>query len=293
MRFGFRLYAMPLAAALVLPPRGGAAEEKPLIYVGLPPQRWLVRQLAGERVDIGLLLQPGQNPHTFEPTARQVRALTAARGYLMMGLPFERALIAKARGAQPGLAVWDVTTNLARRVPHAAGRPPAADEDDGGCEGADPHVWLSPAGMAVLASNTACALARLDPGGRAAYEAQLPPLCERIRRLDDALRATLAPMRGRIMLTYHASWGYFADAYGLRQVSIEAEGRAPAARQLAALIELAKTNRIRRIFTEPPYDPKPAETVARQIGATVEVIDPLAEAWDENLRRVAERVSAP
>ncbi|MEI6211421.1 MAG: zinc ABC transporter substrate-binding protein, partial [bacterium] len=89
-----------------------------------------------------------------------------------------------------------------------------------------------------------------------------------------------------------ASWGYLTDAYGLRMVSIESEGRAPAARQLAAMIDLAREAKVRRIFTEPPYDPKPCQTLARQIGAEVVTIDPLAESWDTNLRAIAEQIRA-
>ena len=73
-------------------------------------------------------------------------------------------------------------------------------------------------------------------------------------------------------------------------MSIEAGGRAPAARQLAALIDLAKQEKVRRVFTEPPYDPKPSRTLANQIHAEVATIDPLAEAWDANLRAVAAQV---
>lgn len=266
-----------------------AAADKPLVYVGLPPQRWLVQQLASNRVEVGLLLQPGQNPHTFEPTARQVRQFAAARCYLMMGLPFERALVKKAQAVQPTLMVWDITTNVLRRLPPAGHHPDAAD-DDGCCEGADPHVWLTPSNLLVLASNTACALAMADPAGRDTYAARLADLRLRLTQLDVELRSRLAPVRGGVMFTYHASWGYFTDAYGLRQVSIEVEGRAPAARQLAVLIDLARKERVRRVFSEPPYDPKPAQTVAQQIGAHVVIIDPLAETWDENLRAVVEQV---
>ena len=266
------------------------AAGQPLVYVGLPPQRWLVRQLAGERVQAGLLLSPGQNPHTFEPTARQVKDLCAAQEYLMMGLPFERALVQKVQAINPGLQVLDMAAHVPRRVLPSHAHPAGEVDDDGCCEGADPHVWLTPAAMAIMASNTVAALLQVDPEGRGTYEARLAQLQKRLSLLDAELHATLAPVRGGVLLTYHASWGYFTDAYGLRQVSIEAEGRAPAARQLAALIDLARLAQVRRVFTEPPYDPKPSRTLADQIHAEVAIIDPLAEEWDTNLRAVAAQV---
>ena len=267
-----------------------AATEKPLIYVGLPPQRWLVQQLAGERVQTGLLLAPGQNPHTFEPSARQVKEFTAAQGFLMMGLPFERALVQKVKAINPGLRVIDMAAGVPRRMQHAHAS--GEKDDDGCCEGADPHVWLTPAAMGIMASNTVQALLTFDPEGKDFYTARNAALQARLTRLDAELRVLLLPVRGGVLLTYHASWGYFADAYGLRQLVIEAEGRAPAARQLAALIDQASQAQVRKVFTEPPYDPRPSQTVANQIHAEVAVIDPLAEEWDANLLEISRQVCA-
>ena len=199
----------------------------------------------------------------------------------------------KIQATNPSLLVRDVAAGVPRRMAPRHVRHPGDAEDADGCsEGADPHVWLTPAAMAILASNTVAALSACDPAGRGTYEARLMLLREQCARLDVALRTLLAPVRGGVMLSYHASWGYFTDAYALRQVAIETEGRAPAARQLAALIDLAKQEKVRRIFLEPPYDPRPGQTLARQIHAEVVIIDPLAEDWDTNLRRIAEQVRA-
>ena len=290
-RLGWRLAGVWVACSCLC----ATAAERPLVYVGLPPQRWLVQQLASNRVQVGLLLAPGQNPHTFEPTSRQVREMSAAQVYLMMGLPFERALVKKVQAVNSGLRVIDVTTGVPRRIQPAHAHAHGADEnhdEDGCCEGADPHVWLTPDAMTTLASNTVAALVALDPAGKGEYEARLAHLRERMARLDSELRTLLAPVRGGVLLTYHASWGYFTDAYGLQQVAIEAEGRAPAARQLAEVIDLAKKERVRKVFTEPPYDPRPSQTLARQIGAEVEIVDPLTEEWDTNLRAIAEKIRA-
>ncbi len=269
------------------------AAATPVVYVGIPPQRWLVQQLASNRVQIGLLLAPGQNPHTFEPTSRQVRDLAAAQVYLLMGLPFERALVTKVKAINPRLRVYDLGAGIPRRSSAVHRHLGDSDHAHDACaEGSDPHVWLTPAAMGRMASNAVAALVALDPEGEGIYAARLSLLQERLARLDTDLRTLLTPALGGVMLTYHASWGYLTDAYGLRMVSIEAEGRAPAARQLAAMIDLAREAKVRRIFTEPPYDPKPCQTLARQIGAEVVTINPLAESWDTNLRAIAEQIRA-
>ena len=148
------------------------AAPKPIVFVTIPPQRWLVRTLAGEAVEVELLVAPGQNPHTFEPTGRQLARLARAQGWLTIGLPFERTLLAKARATRPGLAEYPVHAGVPR-----LGAPPHPSHDHGhahatatganeACcapEGDDPHLWLAPRNMAQLATNTCQALQPLLP----------------------------------------------------------------------------------------------------------------------------------
>lgn len=264
----------------------GAQEAvRPLIFVTIPPQRWLVRELAGASFDTQLLVAPGRDPHSFEPTARQLAALARARAWLTIGLPCERPLLAKARGARPDLREVATHAGLRRRQAehHHHG-------DDGADDGADPHVWLAPGHMARIATNTCRALVEIDPGNGARYAAALAELTRRLAVLHAELAAELQPVKGGSFWVYHPSWGYFAEEYGLRQVAIEEEGRAPAARQLARLVAAARASHVGTIFADPQYDPAPVNNLARQMKAAVVMLDPLAEDWERNLRAVARAV---
>ena len=90
-------------------------------------------------------------------------------------------------------------------------------------------------------------------------------------------------------MVFHPSWGYFARQYGLEQVPIEIEGKAPKPAQLAELIGHAKEQNIQIIFVQPQFSRKSAEVVAREIGGKVVFADPLAEDWLQNLADVAEK----
>ncbi len=279
---GFVLLGLVAAAAEVR----AAEERKPLVFVSIPPQRWVVRELAGDRVDVELVLPGGQNPHLYEPSARQAIALSRADLCLLLGLPFEKQVMAKALAARPNLR----QVTLAAGVPRLGGAhehehdhaPGAACSQDG----TDPHIWLAPGPMQVIAVETAQALMTVDSAGAARYPAALERLTNRIERLTRELRTTLAPHPGGLVVVYHPSWGYFAEAFGLEQVAVEDEGRAPPARQLARLIERARTAGVKTVFTEPQFDRRPAETLARQLNGRVVIVDPLAEDWEANLRQV-------
>ncbi|MDD5705839.1 MAG: zinc ABC transporter substrate-binding protein [Kiritimatiellae bacterium] len=280
-----RCVALCLLAATV------QAAQKCSLFVSIPPQRWLVERLAGASVEVYLMITPGQNPHAFEPTARQLTALAQSQAWLTIGLPFERALLAKARGARPDLLELPVDTGVARLHADTHAH---ADEHGDACEvdGADPHIWLAPGPMAQIATNTCLALVQLDPGNRTRYETALTKLTAEIAALRADIAARLSAARGGAFWVYHPSWGYFADAFDLRQVAIEAQGRSPSARQLAKVLAEGRAHGVRTLFADPQFDPRPVQALARQLSADVVFLDPLAEDWAANLRQVAERIAA-
>ena len=95
--------------------------------------------------------------------------------------------------------------------------------------------------------------------------------------------------RGSFMV-FHPAWGYFADAYGLRQVPVEIEGKEPKARELDEFIKHARELGVKAIFVQPQYSPKTAQTIAEAVGGRLVEADDLAPDWEKNLRQVAEQI---
>ena len=281
--------ACGLGAVLLSAWTAGAAE-RPVVFVSIAPQAWLVKRVAGEAVEVQTLLTSGANPHTFEPTARQVKSLAGASLYFTVGLPFEAPLASRAGRLNPGLKVTGMDAGIAKRG--------AGDHDHDHGEhghvctaGGDPHIWLAPQLMCAMASNTVAALEQLMPEQRAALQERLGRSVAEIRAVDRDVRAKLQPLTLRTWVVYHPSWGYFAEAYGLSLQVIEEDGKAPSARHLAEVIRAAQTAGVKRVFTEPQYDKRPAQTLAAQLGARLDVIDPLQEEWPALMREVASKLA--
>jgi zinc transport system substrate-binding protein len=97
---------------------------------------------------------------------------------------------------------------------------------------------------------------------------------------------------GRAFLVFHPSWGYLAADYDLEQVPIEVQGKEPSAREMAAIVDLARKRSIHVVFAQPQRSRRAAEAVAASIDARVVLADPLAADWAENLRRVARELRA-
>ncbi len=97
---------------------------------------------------------------------------------------------------------------------------------------------------------------------------------------------------GLRFMVFHPSWGYFAHAYGLKQVPIEIEGKDPKPAELQELIEHARNEGVKVIFAQPQFSDKSARLVAKEIGGQVVFADPLAEDWMSNLMAVANKFKA-
>lgn len=276
----------------------GQAAPKSRCFVGVPPVAWFAERLAGPLAEVQVLAPPGASPHTFEPTPKQVAALSRAQVYFSLRLPFEEKILPRVLAANPGLKVVDLTQGMSLRQlseeeeeAEGAGHGHGHDKDHAAGQ-ADPHVWLSPALARVMADNLAQGLASVDPAHADQYQANRERLEREIAELDQRLAQVLAPLKGREFLVYHPAFGYLGDAYGLRQVPVELEGKEPGPKRLARLIEAARQRGVRVVFVQPQFPSASARRLAEAIGGAVVALDPLARDWAANLERLAREIEA-
>lgn len=256
------------------------------VIVSILPQEYFVERIGGGLVKVSVMVQPGASPATYEPKPRQMAALSEADIYFAIGVPFENTWLKKIASANPKLNVVH-TDQFIKKIPmeqhHDHGkrehREPAIP---------DPHIWLSPPLVMMLARNMLEALQEADPTHRSAYEANYRAFVSELLDLDAELRDLFAQKKGLQFIVFHPSWGYFAQAYGLKQVPIEIQGKEPKPAQLQKLIAHARRNDIRVVFVQPQFSSRSARQIAREIGGQVAVADPLARNWMENLRQQAQ-----
>jgi zinc transport system substrate-binding protein len=266
----------PLAALLALLLAAGACarearSDRPVVAVSMLPLGWLVERIAGDLVQVEVMIPPGASEVSFEPALPQLQAASRASLYVKLGHPafeFEAAWLDDLLASRAELPVVDA----------CAGLPLRPD---------DPHVWTSPRAMAGMARNVATALERILPEHAAALHERLRMLLADIDALDAELRAAFADRHGARFVVLHPAWGYLAADYGLEQIALEREGKEPGVRELAERVAQARADRIRVVFVQPQLDARSASALAAEIGADVESLDPLAADWAANLRHVA------
>jgi zinc transport system substrate-binding protein len=264
--------------------------EKVRIFVTVAPQAFLAERIGGNAVAVHTLVGNGQDPHTFEPTPRQATALAGANLFFTVDVPFEKQLLAKITGSNPNLQIADSTRGISR-LPITEFHHEGDAHDKHSANGADPHIWLAPDNLRIMADNMATELCIALPEQKETFHRNLLSLQNEISAVDKQLRTTLAPHRGKTFYVFHPAFGYFAHAYGLKQKSVEINGKSPTPRQLSALIRQAREDRVRTIFVQPQFDSKSADTVAQAINGTVVSIDPMAREVLRNLATIAAAIA--
>ncbi len=291
--------AFALAIAVSFAGCGSTAADRPTgeslpVFAGIPPVAYLVEQIGGRHVKVDVLVQPGQDPHTFEPTPQQVLALSRAAAFFEIGMPFERVLLEKVRDGNRRLVVVDTTRGIEKRKMDApcceSGDDHDHDEEAAGEP--DPHVWLSPALLKVQAQDIEAALEQIDAAHAPEYRQNLAALVERLDAVEQYARKMLEPYHGRAFYVYHPGFGYFADAFGLKEKAIEAGGRTPAARQLRLLIEQARSDGVKTVFVQPEFAPQGAQAVTEALGAKVVPLNGLAKDVVGNIEDIAKKIDA-
>jgi zinc transport system substrate-binding protein len=273
-------------------PTDGPTDKRLPVFAGIPPLAYLVEQIGGEHVKVDVLVQPGQDPHTFVPSPRQAVALARAAVFFKIDMPFEKVVLEKVQEGNRRLAVVDVTAGIKKRPLDEA-----SCEESGHDHGAtlhpdelDPHVWLSPPLLKTMAANIAAGLSQADPGHKQEYERNLTVLLERLDDLHQRVKRMLTPYRGQAFCVFHPGFAYFADAYGLKEVPVQVGGQTPSPKQLRELIDLAKRERVKTVFIQPEFDPRSAQVVAEAIGGHVISVNGLGRDVLSDIEDIAKKV---
>jgi zinc transport system substrate-binding protein len=259
--------------------------EPPLIAVSILPQEWFVSRVSGGRARTLTLVGPAQNPHSYEPSPRQINGLAGAAAWVLSGAEFEISLRPKIEKLFPRLPIVDGTEGVVFRALEAH---EDADAGEHSPLEIDRHTWLGSAPAKLLAAHIRDTLCRVDPAGAAQYAENYAALAEEIDAEFAALRRELAPLKGKSVFVYHPSFGYFLDEFGIRQEAVESGGKEPGPQDLSRLIERAKKEQVAAIFVQAQFPANAARTVAAAVSAELVSLDPLAPEWLANIRLIGE-----
>ena len=250
------------------------------IFVSIAPQKYFVERIGGNDVNVEVMVKSGESPATFNPNPKKMSRLANAKLYFSIGVPFERIWVSRLKAIQPDLKFISLNHNLSSKI-----------ESGHSQNKQDPHIWLSPLLAKKMVTEIEAALSKAKPERAEFFKINNIALAQELDILDQEIRDIIATAKSRNFMVFHPAWSYFAETYDLKQVAIEHQGKEPGPRALQKIINIGKKLKIKTIFVQRQFGLSVAKNVSQIIGANVEEIDPLAENYFENMRKIAKAIS--
>lgn len=263
---------------------------RPRVVASFFPIYDFTRRLAGEEFAVTCPVPPGADPHGMEATPGVAREIAGAQLVLLLGLGMD-GWIAKLARSERRAKVVELATDLPTR-PDLAGRLAefadsaastahghehghAHDADDQ-ADGLDPHVWLDPMLAQELVRRIADALVALAPGQANVVRERRDALLAELGQLDEEFAVALQDLPERRLVTFHGAFAYLFARYNLEIAGViqPFPGDEPSAAYLRKLVGVMRELGLRTIFAEPQLPDRPAQIIARELGGTVELLDP-------------------
>ncbi len=265
-------------------------ETSNIISVSILPQKYFVDQIAGELLHVNVLVPPGSSPHNYEVLPSQMKDLAKSKIWLQIGLlTFEDAWKEKLAEINKDLLIVNCSEGI---VPITGSECEEEGHDHGDEGGYDPHIWLAPAEVKLIAQNTLKSLNTAFPEKSTSFEANYARFITKIDSLSFQFEQKLAPLKNLNILIFHPALGYYARQFNLEQIPLELDGKEPSPKHMKDVVDLARKENIKVIFIQKEFDSENALQLSREIGGEVMVIDPLDYNWEKQMHDITDKIAA-
>ncbi len=255
--------------------QSASQSQKVKVVASFYPMADFAGKIGGDHVEVTNLCPAGTEPHEWEPSPTDIKAIENADVFVYNGADMEGWVDDTLASANVKGTVVCASDGVNLRT--------ASDEDAGDADAHehagehDPHVWLAPENAKKEAENIKDALVKADPANASDYEANYEKWAGEFDSLDKEFAGQLSKTSGKTIVVSHEAFGYLCDAYGLTQEPItgmDAEGE-PDAKTMAEIVQFVRDNNVKVIFSEDLVSPKIAQQIAGETGASCEVLNPV------------------
>lgn len=285
----YKILSLVALTTLLIACGGRSERHNADIVLSIQPLKYIIEGITGGDFTIEVIVPNGASPETYEPTPKQIIALSNSKMIFSTGLiEFENSLLSR-------LKEQSKIVNLSQGIEliegsclhnHSTGKHSAHNHS----HGIDPHIWTSPRELKVMAENAYNAIAKHYPDStkyRSAYEA----LISEFEELDKECEELCRNADTKAFVVYHPALTYFARAYDIEQITVESDGKEPSAKHLATIIEQAKQMGVKCVLYQTQYPRSVVDVVAKDMGVNCIEFDPLAENISENILRITHTIT--
>lgn len=292
MRKKWSIALILLVAVFLMAGCGGTKSAAPegtkkiKVVATMYPVYEFVKQVGGDKVDVVMLIPPGAEPHDWEPTAKDIIQIKDAKIFAYHGIglePVEKLLTKDVLGNALPLEITKDVTKL-----------PTSHEDEeeehghghGEDHKYDPHTWLDPVSVQQEVNTIAQALASVDEKNAEVYKKNAETYNKKLADLDEKYKKALSGMTNKEIVTSHKAFAYLANRYGFEQLGImgispDAE---PTPDKMAKITEFCREHKVKYIFFETLTSPKLAQTLAKETGAQLLVLNPIESLTEQETK---------
>lgn len=263
-------------------------DDRSAIAVSFEPQAWMLSQIAGDDFDIVMLLPPGSDPETYQPSIGTMKNFGKAEAFLTLGTPgFERRLSENIHANFPDLKTIDCSLRIEKIIGTHGSHSEAHDHDHDA--EFDPHILSSIRNCIVIADNMTRSLMEIRPEKAEEYRKAGETLKQKMIAMDDSISAM--NINGKSIALRHPSLTYFARDYGLNQISLQADGKEASPLQLRKRIEEMKDSGTKVFIMEKEHSSPGDEETARQLGLETIEVSLNSSSWLDDLMKIANEIN--
>ena len=247
---------------------------RPTIATSLACQGYFIKKLVNDFADVQVLMPPTGNPHTFEPSVKQVKIVSKALAYIKIGHPdltFESVLVKKVAESNKKIRIVNASQGIS-------------------LETDDPHIWTSPKSTIIMARNIASKLKEVFPDKVAQIALKEAETYNEILQIDKELSEIFRNIPNKTFFVFHPAWGYFARDYGLVQIAVEEHGKEPSVAHTSEVIRKARERGAKTLFIQVQTSRPSAQAVANDMGVNLEVLDVMLSDWPKDIRSMAQKI---
>lgn len=291
MKYIYKVLTLISVATLLSACRTERTAEQADMMVTIAPLKYIVEQITADDFNVGVLVPAGTSPETFDLTPRQIVDINNAKLLFSTGLiEFEQNILSR-------LDNQSKVISLSRGIEliegdHSHGDH-AEEHHEGGHShhhGTDPHIWTSPRELKTMARNAYEAIIEQYPDS-VKYTAAYNDLATQLETLDQMCQEMCEASPAKAFVIYHPALTYFARAYGMEQIAVEADGKEPSARHIATLIKQAQTKGVRCLLYQSQFPRSVVDVIADDMGVEAQEIDPLKENVVENIASITRLIT--
>lgn len=264
-------------------------EDKLTVYTSVYPLYDVTSKIAGEKADIKLVVPNGSELHGYEPSPKKIAGLQKADIFFYVGVGLEHwadKVIENLKNES--IKIVRVSKNLDLIKFGEEGLEHNEDHDnieDGHYYHGtfDPHVWVDPGNMNIIAETIKDELIKLDPENKGYYKGNFKEFTSKIDKLDTKYRGALKNKKHQYILVSHSSFAYLARSYGFKQLSVKglSAHAEPSPKNIVRLVDIAKDYGLRYVLMETLTSPRVVNVLADEADLEILTLNPVAGLTEE------------